>query len=401
MATGARGNSLRFVVMSPDELTRVTIKRHLSSMDYRVIGESEDLKSGVRLVRGLSPDVAIFEMGAEATPTFEAIRKLREDLPSLGIVLLSADSSPQLILGGIRAGAQEFLTLPVDELDLDRAVDRLRKMLSQMSTGTRRRGRVAAVYAAKGGVGASSIATNLALTLHTQLERKVALVDFNLQVGDLALMLDIEPEHSFARSVEDGAIDETKLDAILARHRTGLRLLNVCDRPEDSDLVFRSHVPELFGLLNTMFDWVVVDLGRHIDERTIELLDLADDVLLITYLDVPTIRNTRRYLDLLDRLEVPRSRVRLIVNRHQDNGRVSNRDVENAVGMGVFWSLPNEFRPMAAAIDSGNPVVLDSPRSRLARSYHDLASSLADSAAESAVVGTVQPNGNSREAKTG
>jgi pilus assembly protein CpaE len=239
-----------------------------------------------------------------------------------------------------------------------------------------------AVYPAKGGVGASSVATNLALAIASLPEKRVVLVDFNLQVGDLALMLDVNPEHSFARAIEDGSIDEAKIAGMLARHRSGVRLLTVCDRPEDSDLVFRNHVPELFGLLNTMFEWVVVDLGRHVDERSIELLDLADDVLLITALDVPTIRNTRRYLDLFERLEIPRSRIRLIVNRLQDGGRLSARDLENTVGMAVFRSLPNEYRPMSAAIDAGNPVVVDSPRSRLARSYHDFAAALVGAAEE-------------------
>lgn len=380
--SSARNGQLRFVVVSPDEFTRIASKRHLGSVGHRVLGETEDLKSGLRLVRGLSPDMCILDLGPDATATMEAVRKLRDELPTMGIVLLSADASPQLILGGIRAGAQEFLTLPLDLVELDRAVERVRKLIGRMAAAVRRRGRVVAVYAAKGGVGASSVAANVALALAAQPDRKVALVDFNLQVGDLALSLDIRTEHSFARAVEDGAMDETKLDGILARHRTGVRVLTVCDRPEDSNLVFRNHVPELFGLLNSMFDWVIVDLGRHVDERSIELLDLADEVLMVSALDVPTIRNTRRYLDLLDRLEVPRSRVRLVVNRHQDGGRLSSRDLENTVGMSVFWSLPNEYRPMSAAIDSGNPVVLDSPRSRLARNYHDLAAALA--AAESA-----------------
>jgi pilus assembly protein CpaE len=378
-----RTEPLRVVVVCGDELTRVTIRRHLHGAGSRVLGETEDLKSGLRLVRGLSPDLALLELGADGTATMEVVRKLRDELPQLGIALLSADASPQRILGGIRAGAQEFLTLPLDLAELDRAVERLRRLLSQMAPTAKRRGRVVAVYAAKGGVGASSVATNLALALSTRLERRVAIVDFNLQVGDLALMLDVNPEHSFARAVEDGAIDEAKIDGILTRHRSGVRLLTLCDRPEDSELVFRNHVPELFGVLNTMFDWVIVDLGRHIDERSMELLDLADDVLMVTALDVPTIRNTRRYLDLLERLEVPRNRIRLVVNRQQDGGRLTVRDVENTVGMGVFWSLPNEYRPMSAAIDSGNPVILGSPRSRLARSYHEFAAALAEAAATS------------------
>jgi pilus assembly protein CpaE len=204
----------------------------------------------------------------------------------------------------------------------------------------------------------------------------VALVDFNLQVGDLGLMLDLQPEHSFARAVEDGTLDENKLQNVLARHRSGLRLLTVSDRPEESDLVLRNHVPELFGLLNTMFDVVVADLSRHIDERTIELLDLADDVLLVSSVDVPTIRNTRRYLDLFERLEVPRDRVRLVVNRHQDAGRLGIKDLENTVGKEVFWCLPNDYRPMSAAIDNGNPVVMDSPRSRLSKSYREMGDAL-------------------------
>ena len=380
--SGARSGQLRFVVVSRDEATRAAAKRHLGAAGHRVIGETEDLKSGTRLVRGLAPDVAILELSEDATATFEVVRKLHEEVPSLGIILLSADASPQLILGGLRAGAQEFLTLPLDLGELDRAVDRLRKLLGQMSGNGKRRGRLVAVYSAKGGAGASSVATNLALALAAHLDRKVALVDFNLQVGDLALMLDLKPDHSFARAVEDGAVDEPKVDGIMARHRSGVRLLTVCDRPEDSDLVFRNHVPELFGILNNSFDWVVVDLGRHIDERSIELLDLADDVLMVSVLDVPTIRNTRRYIDLLERLEIPSHRVKLVVNRHQEGGRLSNRDLENTVGMPVFWALPNEYRSMSAAIDSGNPVVLDSPRSRLARSYRDLASALVEAAAE-------------------
>ena len=128
--SGARGEQLRFVVVTGDELSRVTIKRHLTASGSRVIGESEDMKSGLRLVRGLAPDVCILQIGEDATATFEAVRKLRDELPALGIILLSGDGSPQLILGGIRAGAQEFLTTPLDLTELDRAVERVRILAS-------------------------------------------------------------------------------------------------------------------------------------------------------------------------------------------------------------------------------------------------------------------------------
>jgi pilus assembly protein CpaE len=376
MSEARHHEALRFVLVSRDELARLSTKRHLTDAGHRVIGESEDLKSGLRLVRGLQPDVALLEMGSNSTQTIEAVERLHEEMPALSMVLLSQDTSPQLILGCMRAGAQEFLTMPLDMNELDRAVDRIRKSRMNTASGSRRRGRLMTVYPAKGGVGASSVATNLALSLTSDPTIRVCLVDFNLQVGDLALMLDLHPEHSFARAVEDGTLDEGKLETILTRHRSGLRLLTVSDRPEESDMILRNHVPELFGLLNTMFDVVVADVGRNIDERTIELLDLSDDVLVVSALDVPTIRNTRRYLDLLERLEIPRDRVRLVVNRFEEKSRVGLRDLENTVGMEAHWCLPNDYRPMSAAIDSGNPVVLDSPRSRLSRSYRELGEAL-------------------------
>ena len=376
MNDASKDATLHFVIVGHDELARLSIKRHLTEGGMRVNGESENLKAGVRMLRGLQPDVAILELGSDTMTTLEIITRLHEEQPSMALVVLSADTSPQSILSCMRAGAQEFLTMPLDFAELDRAVDRIRKHRAQLSGASQRRGRLLAVYPAKGGVGASSVATNLALALAANAGHKVALVDFNLQVGDLSLMLDVHPEHSFARSIDDGMLDESKLDNLLARHRSGLRLLNVSDRPEESELILRNHVPELFGLLNTMFDFVVADLSRHIDERTIELLDLADDVILVTALDVPTIRNTRLYLDLLERLELPRDRVRMVVNRHEETGRVGIRDLENAVGKEVFWRLPNDYRPMSAAIDAGNPVVLDSPRCSLAKSYRELGEAL-------------------------
>jgi pilus assembly protein CpaE len=382
MSDARNGGSFRFVLIDGDELARVKIKQHLLSSGFRVIGETEDQKAGIRLIRGLHPDVIIMEIGADAGATLDVVRRLREELPTMGLILLSRDASPELILGSVRAGAHEFLTIPIDLTELDRAVERLRKMMAHMQTAQGRRGRTLAVYQTKGGVGSSSVATNLALSLLAEPERRVGLVDFNLQVGDLALMLDIEPEHTFARGIEDGTIDEAKLQTMLARHRSGLRLLTITDRPEESDLILRNHIPELFGLLNTMFDYVVVDVNRHLDERTLELLDLADTILLISTLDIPTIRNARRYVDLFERLEIPKERIRLIVNRFQEGTSITIRDLENTVGTEVFWSLPNEFRPMRAAIDSGNPVLLDSPRSRLARSYRELGAALCERPSE-------------------
>lgn len=375
MATTRGEGRLGFVIIDSDPGARSVVRKHLATAGHRVIAEADDLAAGLRLVRGVRPDVLVLEL-ADTALTLESVTRLREELPATGVMIVSRDSSPQLILSCMRSGAHEFLTRPLDMVELDRAIERLQKTVLPMSGG-QRRGRVLSVYPAKGGAGGSSLATNLALSLVRE-DREVALVDFNLQVGDLGLMLDVTPRHTFAAAVGDGAIDESKLRSLMAPHPSGLGLLTISDRPEESDAVHRDHVPELFGHLTTMFDYVVVDLGRHIDDRSIQLFDLSDAILMVSSQDVPGIRNAKRYADLLDRLEVPRSRIHLIVNRHHPKSRVSNRDVGETVGMEVFWSLPNDFRSMSAAIDSGNPIVVDSPKSKLARSFIELGEALVE-----------------------
>lgn len=358
------------IVVSAPEMLRA-LKDHLGTNAFEIVTESADLETGAHLASELRPDLLFLDLPDDGAETLEVVYRLRRELPSTGLVLVSDQASPQLILSAMRAGAHEFLTLPLQKSEFDSALERLKGMFGQRRSTEG--GRVFAVYPTKGGVGASSLATNLAVALQGMPDSKTVLVDFNLQVGDLALLLDIQAQHSFAHSIGDGTIDRVKLRSMLTRHPSGLHLLTMADRPEESNFVQRDHISELVKLLRSLFDNVVVDLGRHIDERTIELLDHSDLVLLMTSLDVPTIRNTRSYLELFRRLEIPAERVQLIVNRAQENKRVSSRDLVRTVGREVLYAIPNDYAATSAAVDSGNPVVLNAPGSKLAGAYRGLA----------------------------
>ncbi len=371
------GHDLRVVVVNPDEFTRALLRRHLAGLGCRVLGDADDPKAGLRLVRSLQPDLVVLGLGRTNEASVDLVGAVREDLPTCGIIVLSDRATPESILACMRAGAQEFLTVPLSFPELDRAVDRLRRLRTQLASPPPRRGRVLAVVPAKGGVGASSVAANLALSLTVHSRRRVVLVDLTLQGGDVAFMLNADGRPSLAAAAETKEITEDLVRDSLASHRTGLRLLTLFDRPEESRAIRKDEVAELYGVLGTLFEDVVVDVGRHIDGRVRELFDLADEILLVSGLDAGTVHATRRTLDMLGRMEVDRSRVRLVVNRHQD-GKIANEDLQQAVGAGVFWSLPNDYRPMTAALEAKEPVVLDSPGSRLARSYRAFAGLLTE-----------------------
>jgi pilus assembly protein CpaE len=377
MSERAPGEDLRVVIINPDEFTRALLRRHLATNGCRVLGDAGDPKAGLRLARSLQPDLAVLGIGRTAESSVELVAGVREDLPTCGIIVLSDRDTPEVILACMRAGAQEFLTVPLSFPELDRAVDRLRRLRSQLASPPPRRGRLVAVMPAKGGVGATSVAVNLALALTVHSRRRAALVDLNLHGGDSAFMLNADGPPSLAAALQGRDLSEDIVRSALASHRTGLRLITVFDRPEESRALRKDQMPELYGILSTLFEDVVVDVGRHVDGRVRELFELADEIFLVSGLDAGTVHSTRRTLQLLERLEVDRARIRLVVNRHQD-GKISNEDLQAAVGAGVFWSLPNDYRPMSSALDAREPVVLDSPGSRLARSYRTFAATLVE-----------------------
>lgn len=364
--------SLRLVVIDSDVNTRTRVKRCVSGKGIRVAGESEDLKAGLRLARGLQPDLVLLELPAQASAAMETVKQIRLELPSTGIILSADDASPELILSSIRAGAHEFVARPIDEAELDKAIDHLRRLWGATPSG-QKRGKVISVASPKGGTGATSFTANLGLALSQRTDSKIVLVDLSFQFGDLGVMLDSTPRYSLVDALVEGGIEESKLRSILVAHDTGVHILNVAASPEVAEDITRRHVVELMGTLTTMFDYVVVDVGRVLDDRTVEVLELSDSIMLIASLDLPTVRNTVCFTALLEKLRIDRDKTCIVINRYHKKSRLSIDDVETLVGRKAFWTIPNDFEPMSLGIDRGTPAVKNAPRSKVAKSFLDLA----------------------------
>lgn len=377
--SSANGNRiLRLIIIDSDRRMRVAVRQHLGDRGTRVIGEADDLKTGSRLVRGLQPDVVIMELPPNASETVDAIKQIKDELPDTVIILSSPESSPQLIMNCIRAGAQEFISRPIEGSELDRAMEHARKLAERRMTASRKRGTVLSIFASKGGVGATSMVTNLGVALCEQVDASVVLVDLSFHMGDLGLMFDQPPKYGLTDAFHNGALDESKLRSIVATHSSGAHLLTLVTSPEMSDDVTSDHVIELIGTLSTMYDYVLVDIGRHLDDRTVEVLELSDAIIVMAALDIPTIRNVSRYLDIFERLEIDPGKTHLVVNRFHKRSRVNLKDIEQALGVETFWAIPNDYDAMSLAIDQGIPAVIESPKSKVAQSYKDLAIHLSE-----------------------
>jgi pilus assembly protein CpaE len=364
--------NLRLVIIDSDASSRMFVKRWLSGKSVRIVGETDDTNAGLRLVRSLQPELVLLELPAQATAAMEFVKRIRSEFPGTGIILSAQDASPQFILSCIRAGAQEFVARPIDGPELDKAIDHVRQ-LSGVTLPGRKRGKVLSVISSKGGIGATSFTANLGLALAMNGGARIALVDMSFPFGDLGVMLDTTSKYSLADALVDGTIDEGKLRSVLVSSAGGVHLLNVAASPEVSEEITRQHMVEMVSTLSAMFDYVLIDIGRQIDDRTVEVLELSDAIMLISALDLPAIRNTVCFNGILTKLNVPREKILVILNRFQKRSRLTLDDVETMIDGKVFWSIPNDYAPMSVAIDRGIPAVVHSPRSKVAKSFVDLA----------------------------
>jgi len=364
--------ALRLVIIDSDTSARAYVKQWAHGKNIRVVGEADDSNGGLRLMRSLQPDLVLIEMPTPATATMEFVKWVRTEYPGTGIILSAHDASPQLILSGMRAGAQEFVARPIDGPELAKAIEHVRQ-LTGATLNSKRRGRVMSVISSKGGIGATSFTANLGLALASRSDSKIVLVDMSFPFGDLGVMLDATPRYGLADALVEGAIEESKLRSVLVPSVPGVHLLSVAASPEFAEEVTRQHMVELVGTLSTMFDYVLIDIGRQLDDRTVEVLSLSDEIMLISSLELPTVRNTVCFASILSKLNIDREKIHVVINRFHKKSRLSLEDVAAMLTRDVYWSIPNDYEPMSVGIDRGVPAVQHAPRSKVAKSYLDLA----------------------------
>jgi pilus assembly protein CpaE len=372
MRSDNNSRSLRFVTIDSDQNMRTDLRAHLSERGYKVLAEATEFTAALRMVQGLAPEAVFLELPAAHADPMDMITTLRRELPDAGIIVSASDPSPQLILSSLRSGADEFLTRPIEPSELDRAIDHLFMSKVRPSDSGRKRGTILSLFATKGGVGATTIAANLAVAL-AQTDQKVLLLDLNFQMGESILHLDLPMRYSIADAVREGSVDQASLRNIMAQHDSGTFFMSAAHRPEDGADVDKDLVVELLGMVSTMFDYVIVDLGRHVDDRAIEVLDLSDRVMLLTELTFPAVRNTTLYLDLFRKLEIDTAKTLLMVNRYHKKYDISLEDLERTVEKQTYWVIPNDYKAVSSALAGGMPVVTSASRSKVSRNLTKLA----------------------------
>jgi len=311
----------------------------------------------------LKPATAIIALGPNAEYAVRFIERLNAECPETAIISAAQDASPDLILKSLRAGAREFLRIPISADELRTVLDRISEFCSKRVEAPKKKGRMVAVFSSKGGCGTSFIATNFAAAMGS----KTVLVDLNLQAGDLPLFLGIEAKYSIADMVEKRQrLDESLVNSLVMPHSQHLSLLAAPRSADSADEIEPQHVFEVLQKLREHFEYVVLDPQHTFDSITLAALDQSDEIILVLTLDIPAIRSTQRALEIFDKLGYPRKKVRILVNRWSKQIDLDLRQVEKFLGEPVVGFVPSDYQTAVGSINLGTPLVQAEPTSKIA-----------------------------------
>jgi len=345
---------ITLVIINVDPSNQRELRGLISKDDrVRLVGCIENLDQAYAELLRLRPSAAIIAIDGDADSQFSLMKRLGNDLPGTVLICASPDTSSDLILQSMRAGAREFLRLPADARELATVVDRTAEFCVAHKEEPQKLGRTIAVFSSKGGCGNSFIAANLAAAL----EEPTALIDLNLQAGDLDLFFGIKPRFSIVDMIENRArLDDSLISAYMTVHSTNLSVLPA---PRDTAAIdiTAGNIAEVLHVLRRRFSYVIIDPHHTLDSITLAALDQADDILLVSTLDVSAIRSAQRSIEIFDRLGYPRQKVRVIVNRWSKHIDLELQQVERFLGERVIGVVPNDYRAAVNSVNLGHPII--------------------------------------------
>ncbi|HEY0321882.1 MAG TPA: AAA family ATPase [Pyrinomonadaceae bacterium] len=365
---------LTFVILSTGLDSFKEIRSALSTDPRaRLLAGGNDAEQLYDEIVRLKPNAAIITLGANAEHALGLMERLATECPQTAIIAGARDASPDLILRAMRAGAREFLRLPIHTEELETVLDRTEEFCSEHPATPKKKGRMIAVFSSKGGCGTSFVASNLACAMR----EPTCLVDLNLQAGDLPLFLGIDPKYSIADVVENRArLDDSLVASYITPYSSNLSLLAAPREADSADEIEPEHVFEVLERLRENYQYVVLDPQHTFDAITLAALDQSDDIVLVLTLDIPAIRSAQRALEIFDRLGYPRSKVRVIVNRWSKQIDLDLHQVEKFLGEPVVGFVPSDYQVAVSSINLGQPLVQSNPNARIALEIQRIATTL-------------------------
>ena len=367
----------KILVVDDDPNVQRLLQYTLKQEGYEVVS-AVDGAEGFRLWASELPDLILLDVMLPKLDGYQVAQKIRAEEGEgshIPIIMLTAEREVEQKVRGLRAGADDYLIKPFHPAEL---LARIKSLLArfapkELMLARPPLGRVLAFYGAKGGVGTTTIAINAAIALHRELGRKVSLIDGNLQFGDHRVFLDLGLDRkSIVDVVTAPSMDQDLIKQVLVKHDSGIDQLLAPPTPETAELVTTDHLPVILDHLRDLYDYILVDIDKRLDDINLGILESADTMFVVMTADLSCLKNVRLVLETIGHLGFA-DRVQLVLNRSNAFTGISVKNAEGALRKPIEHQIVNEYRGAISALNSGAPFMFTKADSLLGRSLLDFA----------------------------
>jgi len=373
-------DKIRILIASKNHAYCEALASSLSrEADLHIIGEVPDGTEAVKKTEQLLPDIVIIEADLPSADGITAAEKITLAHPEIGVVVIGPQADSELLRQVMAAGARDyFVKEQFSSLELAEAIrrifltekTRLASYASVRMTGMQQKYKIPqiiTVFGAKGGAGKTTMAVNLAVMIAQESKKKVVLLDLDLQFGDVTVYLNLKPRRTLAELVQERTHwDMQLLNNYLIPHSSGIKVMASPLRPEDADLIVPEHVEKILSILRQNFDYIIIDSPPFFSDTILTALDMSTQIILLMSMDLPSVKNLKLSLNLLDSLHHS-GKTKLIINRCSMNFGIDIRDVEKTIDFLAADELPSDGQTVVGAANKGIPFVISHPQAEVSK----------------------------------
>ncbi len=385
-------DKIRVLIVDDVAATRENIVKLMQFQPgIEAVGHAQNGEEAILQAKALRPDVVLMDINMPGMDGITATERLTVEVPGTTIVIMSVQGEQEYLRRAMMAGAKNYLTKPFTGDELIQAIqqsasrDRQIRDAMRLKSGVKTPGKVISIFAGKGGVGKTMLTVNLAVALAKRPETRVAIVDADIQFGDIPLFLNLMPRSTIADVLPDAEhLDDKTLAAYMTPYSEALHVLAAPLRPEQAETVSGHLLGAVVKQLRNSYDFILVDTAAIFNEVSIAALDASDSILVLTALDLPAVKNAKLALEILQSLGYADDKLQLVVNSVHTDGGIEPREVQESLKKELAITLPMDGKTVVNSINQGVPLMLAQPESLLAQKIAALAAKVAPVIADAA-----------------
>lgn len=382
---------IKVIIVDDIAETRNNIKGLLSlEKSIEVIGEAVNGEEAVFITKEARPDIVLMDINMPVMDGIKATEQITLNVPETAVIIMSVQGENEYLRKAMSAGAREFISKPFSSDELVRTITntydmqlKRREVTSAGKTVEEVKSKIITVFSTKGGVGKTTIASNLAVSIARSSKKRVALVDLDLQFGDVAVMLNVSVKNTISDLIKEvNQMDSDSISDYMVTHFSGVRVLPAPIKPEYAEYITSAHVEKILQVLKESYHYIIIDTSASFHETVLTSLDMSDRIFFISTLDLPTIKNVKSGMDVMESLHYPQDKISIILNKASEQFGIKYKDFENTIKHPIWSYIPEDSQTVVSSANKGFPFVMTRTETKVAKAIIGIASQIVNEKVE-------------------